>query len=452
MSYDPRPRLRRSLSTALINPVYARLWSGQVVSSLGDTVFTTTLILWVATVLAKGKPWAPAAVSAVLVATGAAVLLVGPVAGVFVDRWDNRRIMLRTDLARSAIAGLLAVISFVPARDLPAWAWLSMICAVVFALNAGGQFFGPARFTAIRDVVAGEADRTRAAGISQATVGIVAIVGPPLAAPLLFTFGLQWALMFNAMSYMVSFIAIRSVKFGRPPQHTPARQRSSLRAEFMAGLRFYRGSRFLVALLVLAVIGQFGVGVMEVLNVFFVTTNLHVSAHLYGYLGTAFGVGAIVGAVFAGRVAGWIGARATTWAGLIVSGALIVAYSRQTVFPAGVAVLFLAAVPVAMLNAAMAPLLMAAAPREFMGRVLAVFNPVTQLAALLSTVLAGWLASTALRTFNGSLAGLRFGPIDTILAACGLVVVVAGVYARIALPRPAPEPAAQSSHPEGALT
>ena len=351
--------------------------------------------------------------------------------------------MLRTDLARCAIAGLLALVSFLPARELPAWAWLCVICAVVFVLNAGGQFFGPARFAVISEVVPDESDRARAAGLPEATVGIVSIAGPPLAAPLLFAAGVQWALLFNAMSYAISYLAIRSVRLRKAPKtDRPRAVRAGWRADFVAGLRFFAASRFLVALLVLAVIGQFGVRVLAVLNLFFMTQNLHAPASLYGYLGTAFGVGTICGALLSGRIVRWIGAKATTWAGLVASGLLIVAYSRQTVFAAGVAVLFLSALPIAMLNTAMNPLLMAAAPRAYLGRVLAVFNPVTQLAGMLSTLLGGWLASSALRDFHGSVAGLRFGPYNTIFAAAGLIVIAAGIYARIALPGPASEPAA----------
>src|SRR2546421_389661 len=70
-----------SLRRALVNRNYAKLWYGQAVSAVGDTVFGTTLVLWVSQVLVHGSPWAPAAVSGILVAAGAAVGLVGPVAG-----------------------------------------------------------------------------------------------------------------------------------------------------------------------------------------------------------------------------------------------------------------------------------------------------------------------------------------------------------------------------------
>jgi MFS family permease len=438
MSFDPFTALRRSVRTALINRDYARLWYGQAVSALGDMVFSTTLVLWVGTVLAKGEPWAPAAVSAVLLAEGAAVLLVGPLAGVFVDRWNSRLTMLRTDMVRCAIAGLLTVLSFLPTRSLPAWAWLTVICAVVFALNVGGQFFGPARYAAIADVVTGEEDRARAAGIGQATTAATVIIGPPLAAPLLFTVGLQWALLFNAATYAVSFTAIRSVRLGPDAgQKQEAGDRAGLRAEFAAGLRFFAGSRFLVALLAFAVIATCGLGCLNALDVFFVTENLHASSHVYGYLGTAFGAGAIAGALVAGRAVRRVGARTTTWVSLIVLGVLVLGYSRQTSILGAVAALFLCAVPMTMLNTAMTPLLMSAAPRHYLGRVIAVFTPANQLAAMLSTLVAGWLASSVLRNFAGSLAGLRFGPIDTIYAVSGLLVIAAGVCAWAALPETA---------------
>ncbi|MFC5661414.1 MFS transporter [Kitasatospora misakiensis] len=441
------------LRPTLINPTYSRLWFGQAVSSVGDAVFSTTLVLWVATVLAEGKSWGPQAVSGVVLATSAAVMFVGPLAGVFVDRWDKRATMLGTEVLRGALVAVLTAVAFVPTEDLPAGVWLGLIYLTVLVLNAAGQFFTPARFAIIADLVTDEADRARAAGIAQATGQTAWIVGPPLAAPLLFAVGLQWALLFNALSYLVSYIAISTADL-RPVQPTPsqsattngkAAERPGLFQDFAAGLRFFGRNRFLVALLLLTVIGQLGMGALSTLNIFFATRNLHASAELYGYLGMALGIGGIAGALAAGRVVQWIGARRTTWIGLMASGALLVLYSRQTGFPAAVTLLFVFVVPITMLNTAMAPLLLAATPQEFRGRVISVFYPVTRLASMLTAVLSGWLAGSGLRDFSGSLAGVRFGPIDTIFAASGLVVVLAGVYARIALPATEAVPSATPS-------
>lgn len=427
----------------LINRDYTRLWFGQAVSSVGDAVFNTTLVLWVATVLAKGESWAPVAVSGIVMASGVAVLVIGPLAGVFVDRWDKRATMLRTEVLRGALVAVLTALTLLPAGALPTGVWLALIYATVLLLNAAGQFFSPARFAVLADLVTGDADRARAAGIGQATGETAWIIGPPLAAPLLFTAGLQWALLLNGLSYAVSYVAIRSVGVREPgtgsagaggAQRPAKPQRAGLRREFTDGLRFFAGSRFLVALLLLAVIGQFGIGALGTLNVFFATDNLHADAHLYGYLGMAMGAGGITGALSGGRVVQWLGARRTTWISLLVSGVLLVAYSRQTGFLGGVALLFVFTVPLTLLNTAMSPLLLSAAPPDYRGRVVAVFYPVTRLASILSAVLSGWLAGSLLRDVGGSLGGLRFGPVDTIIAASGLIILLAGVFAWAALP------------------
>jgi MFS family permease len=427
--------VRRWVLGALINPEYARLLFGQAVSSLGDMVFSTTLVLWVGTVLAKGQPWAPAAVSGVLVAIGAAMLLVGPLAGVLVDRWDSRRTALGTEVVRGATVGLLTAVSFVPVRDLPIGVWLGLIYVVVFALNVTSQFFQPARLTLIRDIVTGDVDRARAAGIAQATSQTVTIIGPPLAAPLLFTVGVQWALLFNTLSYVVSFMALRRVP-RTAPEVTPARprpERPGVRAEFVAGLRFFRGSKILVTLLLVAVVAQLGVAPLDTLNVFFVSSNLHASAHLYGYLGMALGIGGVVGALCTGRLVRWFGTRTVTWAGIVVLGVLLVAYSRLTVFSLAVIVLFLLAIPLTAVNTTVAPLLLGAAPREFVGRTTAVFNPVNQLAGMLATVVASWLLSSVLHDVTITLPGIRLGPIDLIFLVSGALIITSGLYARTAL-------------------
>jgi MFS family permease len=428
------------LRRLLINRSYARLWAGQAVSVVGDYVFDTTLLLWVATVLGNGKPWAPAAVSGIMLSVGAAVMVVGPVAGVFVDRWQRRSTMLRSEVIRAVLVGTLTVLSFLPTATLPTWLWLTVIYIVVFVLNAAGQFFGPARLAVIADVVTGTVDRTRAVGVGQATVATAAIIGPPLAAPLLFTVGIRWALLLNALSYVVSYLAIRAVRLPTVPR-APVVPGAGVRAEFVAGLKFFRGNRFLVAILTLAVIAQFGTGALNSLDVFFVTQNLHAQSRLYGFMSMAEGLGAIVGGLAAGWVVARLTARTTTWLTLFLAGLLVIGYSRLTSFPLGLVVIFVLAIPVTMINTAMTPILLAVTPERLLGRVLAVFNPINQASSMLSVVIGGWLASTALRGLHASVAGIHFGTIDTIFTATGLLIVAAGVYAVFSLPHETTEPA-----------
>jgi MFS family permease len=91
------------LGRLLINRQFARVWVSGAVSRVGDFVFDTTVLLWISTILAKGQPWAPAAASGVLIAVLVPSVVVGPLAGVFVDRWDPRRTMLWSDAIRALL-------------------------------------------------------------------------------------------------------------------------------------------------------------------------------------------------------------------------------------------------------------------------------------------------------------------------------------------------------------
>jgi MFS family permease len=423
----------------LINQRYARLWAGQATSLLGDAVFDTTLVLWVATVLARHDghtaSWAPIAVGALTAIVGAAVLVVGPLSGVFVDRWNRRTTMLRTEILRMVVVGALTVVSFLPVRALPIGAWLTCIYVVVFGVNGAGQFFNQSRFAVIGEVVDGPADRARAAGIGQATSGAVSIIGPPLAAPLLITVGLQWALLFNTLTYVVSYAMVRSIRLAGVDATGDAMERPNYWREFRAGLRWFAGNRYITRILYGFLIAGLGSGALTSLMIFFLTTNLHANAKWFGLVDTFFGIGAIAGALVSGRVVKLLGPRRTVWLGMMIGGLLVVLLARQTVFIAG-AVLFTAiALPTIAYNTAMTPLLLANTPKEYLGRMLSVLNPALQLATMASVLVSGWLASTVLRGYHAHVAGIAMGPYDIVFTLAGLLIVAGAAYHMVALPR-----------------
>ncbi len=420
-----------------INRNFALLWGGQAISNLGDFVFDTTLILWIATVIARGQSWAPLAVSAVLLVTSLPTFIFGPIAGVFVDRWDKRKTMLRMDILRAILIALLVLITgiiplpFPPSGRLPVSWQLASIYTIVFLATLCAQFFNPARFALIGDVV-DEPLRPRASGLGQVTMNIAVIIGPPLAAPLLFTIGVQWALVLNALSFVVSFLAVSFVRVPRQLEKDASTQKNFLR-ELGEGLHFFVQSRPLMTILITAIIATLGVGALNALDVFFVTQNLHVSANLYGLIGTAFGLGSIIGAIFASMFGQRFGVTRTFWLGFLIAGLLILAYSRLTSFPPALLLFFFIGVTVTGGDAVLGPLLLHITPHELVGRVISVFAPSTSLASMISIALAGYLTSTILHNFHATLLGFTFGSIDTIFMATGLLVILGALYAMINL-------------------
>ena len=276
-----RPALRH-------NRVFILLWAAQAISNVGDLVFDTTLILWIATVLGHGKTWAPLALSGVMFAAMLPMLFVGPLAGIFIDRWDKRRTMLAADGARALLILLLALVAVlvapVGAHAGPATVafHLGTIYAVVFLASACAQFFNPARLVLIGDIVS-EPARAQAAALGQMTQALAIMVGPAIAAVLFFAGGVGWALLLNAASFAASFAAILVVRPPRLPAHPVARRRGAVLREFGEGFRFFAASPTLRTILAAVIIAMAGGGALSSLNIFFITNNLHVSPHLYGW-------------------------------------------------------------------------------------------------------------------------------------------------------------------------
>jgi MFS family permease len=214
------------------------LLGGGTVSSGGDYVFDTTMVLWIGTVIAKGQNWAPVAVSGVLIAAAVPAIMIGPLAGVFVDRWDRRRIMLVSEVCRAMLCLALLPLAWPSvAGHVGRPGELALIYAVIFCLNGFGQFANPARFTLAFSVV-DPTDQAQASGLNMASMALAGIIGPPLAAPLLFVFGVQWALVIDAVSYVVSFVAIILVTFPvGAVAPTAGQEHPGFVSEFRAGIR-----------------------------------------------------------------------------------------------------------------------------------------------------------------------------------------------------------------------
>jgi len=425
-------RLRR-------NSNWKRLWLGQAVSLTGDYVFDVTVMLWITIRIAKGLHWAPAAGAGAVIAASVPALVVGPVAGVFVDRWNRRRTMLAADASRAVLIAALLVLTIPSvAHGLPPIASVAIIYAVVMAASGFAQFFNPSRLAILGLVVAPE-DQPKASGLFQATMSFAAIIGPPLAAPLLFVAGVQWALLINAASFVFSFLLIYAMKV--PPQEAPDEQEvAGFRAEFGAGLQFFRRSPVLVTIAVGAVVATLGAGCISGLAVFFLIHNLHTLPKWLGTLDGAEGFGAILGALAAGWIAARVGATRVFWAGLVLAGLGIVWFSRTGTLALAIVALGVAGIMIGAINAAIQPLLLGATPQHMLGRVIAVVAPVQYLAGILSLALASFLATTVLAHLHADIAGVRFGTYDTIFGAAGVIIVIAGLASIVPLRGAATQP------------
>src|SRR5215469_60921 len=417
MTYRNPPLLANGKSL-LINRNFAWLASGQVISNLGDFVFSTTLLIWVYTLTHSA-----AAVSGVLAAQYIPVFLLGPLAGVFVDRWDRRQTMLISDLIRAGAATLPLIA--------PASLRLQAIYTSVFLISALGRFFLPAE-SGVLQVIVAEQQRMRAASIKQATFALSIILGPALASSLYFAVGPVLAILINAVSYLVSAFCLGLLRAPKAALHPHAFQYDEkagsgiggILRELFAGLKFVVITRTVLMVTLMALIAMLGAGALNALNIVFASKNLHMATAFYGVLTAAGGLGGLLGVISAGILSKWISPRQMLSGSAFLIGVGFAIYSFQNWYVAGLIICFLMSIPQGGIPVAFGPLLMGATPKEMMGRVQAVVYTSMSGVSLISVALAASLG--------------QFLPVGVILTGCGILIALAGLFGWFAIRERAP--------------
>lgn len=422
----------------LISRNFALLWAGQSISFIGDSLLDFTLALWIAFDLGHGQAWAPLAVSGVMVSASMGTLVIGPIAGVFVDRWDKRRTMLRVIILQALLtASLLLLADLVPlpffaGGRLPVAAKLAMLYTVNFAVYGSVQFTRPARTALIGDLVA-ERDRPQASGLIETMANLSFLIGFGIAPVLFVPFGIGFALIADALSFVVAFVAILGVKAPPSARSVKAGERGNIRREFFAGLRFALTNLVIRTMLITNTLVLFGSGAINALFVFFLAQNLHAPQAAIGIFPVVLGMGMVIGSILGGTLARRVGLTRVFWVSIILMGIMAVALSRQVDFVPALVFGFLLGVPNGLTNVALMPLVLHVTPREMVGRVMTVLEPSMMVAQIASVAVFGTLASTVFSHFYLRVLGQTFGTYDTLVLIPGILCLFAGTIAAVSL-------------------
>src|SRR5215468_2520454 len=178
-----------------------RLWLAQVVSVFGDFLAIFAVLSYVAYKLHATA----AQVTGISVSFMIPFALIGPVAGVFVDRWNVKRTMIASDLIRAVLAiGLVFASS------------LSQVYAILFLLSAVSAFFMPAQTVTIRTIVPREGLLSANALVQQA-FQIMRIISPALAGAMAGWFGAGSCYWLDSATYIYSASMIMTLVIAREP-------------------------------------------------------------------------------------------------------------------------------------------------------------------------------------------------------------------------------------------
>lgn len=381
------------------NRNYRMTWAGQVVSEIGDHFNTIAVFGLVYQTTHSGF-----AVSGVMLARAIPMLLAGPLAGVALDRFDRKKVMIASDLVRFVIALL-----FILAAD---GKHPRLIYALSAMLMFASPFFTSGR-AAILPVIAEKKELHAANSLMQTTQWANTAIGSFLGGLSASRFGYEWAFFFNALSFLFSAWCISQL-------NTPSgfRAKRSMLGEdqvvrpwreYTEGLSYMKSIPLVYAIAMVYVGWATGGGAAQILFTLFSEQVHHRGAEGIGFLWAAAGVGLVCG----GRVGHWLGPKLdfrqykiVIACAYILHGAAYILFSLMPTFGLALFFIGLSRAAVAVSSVLNFGKLLRLVDDQYRGRVFATLETLTWSMMMLSMFGAGWASDTYSPRAIGVVSGL----------------------------------------------
>lgn len=392
------------------------LFAGQAMSNWGDALTSLTLLI-----LTQRYTGSTAAVAGTMIAVALPQLLFGMVAGVYVDRWDRKQVMVVSDVVRGVL--VLGFVFFTSADQL----WL--MYALAFAQATVGAFFNPAKGAMLPHIVGSEP--LLAANSAMQTSRIVAgVLGTAAAGVYLGVAETVWPVfVVDGVTFAGSALFERALR--SPSRDAAPAAPAGVWREMTAGIEIAARSRMLRGVLMSVGIMMLGIGAVNVLLVPFVVGVLGASETWFGAI-EASQVSSMVlsGAVVAALAARFRAERIVV-ASMVGIGVVLASFGAVTSVWQFMIALFAVGWFITPLQSAAATIVQSETRDEMRGRIGAALQTVYQSANVGAMALAGVAAA---------LIGSR-----GVFVAAGAVAVTGGIVGLALFRAPGPEPALETA-------
>jgi MFS family permease len=400
---------------------FALLWFGGLISMAGDWVLRIGLPLYIYQLTGSTL-----ATGIMFMAGMLPSLLLGSVAGVFVDRWDRKRTMV---IANVLLAASLLPLLLVRSAE---WVWIAYIAA--FAQSCIAQFFDPAE-SAMLPLLVGEEHLPTANALNALNNNLARLIGPAIGGVVLAVGGLTGVALVDAASFLLAagMIALitadgRAVRAEMPAAAAEGAGGRWLAVwrEWVEGLRIVVQTRTVAIIFLLLAITSLGEGVISVLFAPFVSKVLGGGGTEFGAIASAQAVGGLIGGALIGEVARRVRPGRLIGVCGILFGLIDLAIFNYPIFGVAVILMVLVGLPGVGFSTGVTTLLQTSTANQYLGRVFGALGTTGSLLALIGAGIA-------------SVLGDRIG-IVPVLNLQGAGYILAGslalvLLAHVALPR-----------------
>lgn len=278
------------------HPHLLRLWVGQVLSAVGDQLYSIAVI-WISV-----KSAGPAA-GFVAAAGSIAGLCLGLLGGVYADRWNRRSTMIVVDILRALTVFSLALAGQVA----PVEMWQLGLSAAV--INALDSLFNPALQASLPALTENNAARLQAMNaLMQMNHRLARTIGPALAGWLVAVLPIHHFFSLDAISFLISAVAIFSISkrfaWKAEPDQKSRNGLAGIWDDICSGARVVRGHRQICWGFIFDLFVSFAWSTGFVIGFpLLIKENLHGDVGAYGAIVAAYGVGAVLSNLVVGNIA-----------------------------------------------------------------------------------------------------------------------------------------------------
>ena len=363
--------------------VMRRVWFAQVISVFGDFLALFAVI----SVVSFRMHGTPGQITWVQIAYMLPIALLGPVSGVFVDRWPLKPTLVASDLVRAVLAALLMVSDA-----------LWQVYIILMAISCVSSVFGPAQTVTIRSHVPREGLLSANSLMQMAFMGM-RIVGPATAGTLVATFGPEICYSVDVASFLGSAALLGTVTIRRalvgPEQSADAggSRVGALLRDMMEGFRFIAGHSAVLFVVVAMAAGLFTVGCFGPLIAIYVRDWLHATEALFGIVSAMIGTGWLAGMPVLRSASRRISSANMVLLGLAGVGAGAALLGLLPYVAVTIAATFVIGVAVSAVIVPAQTLLQEETPPALVGRVSSTSMSVVFLGQVLGLIFSGVLAS-----------------------------------------------------------
>jgi MFS family permease len=268
---------------------YRLFFGGQIVSLIG-TWITMTATNWLVYRL-TGSAFL---LGVIAFASQFPAFLLGPFAGIVVDRSDRHRLVIVTQTISMLQSFALAALVFSGRVTL---GWIAALSVVQGLANA---FDMPGRQSLLFTMIENKEDLGNAIALNSSMVNAARLIGPSIAGVVIAAAGEGWCFLIDGVSYVAVLVGLLRMRL--PPRQNGTPTRTGAIAQFTEGFRYAFGFQPIRTIIVLlALISLVGVPYAVLMPVF-ATNVFHGGPHTLGTLMTSSGCGALLGALWlAGR-------------------------------------------------------------------------------------------------------------------------------------------------------